>query len=83
LPTFAQDIRTCFVEISFEGLPSPAREEFLGLPTTFALPEASVKKLIDVAGTLLDGSPSFQKLLRALRGERVPGAGVGENGNCS
>jgi NTE family protein len=82
-PSFAQDLRTCFVEISFEGLPSPAREEFLNLPTTFSLPEESLKKLIDVAGTLLDGSSSFQKLLRALRGEPRPGAGVGESGNCS
>lgn len=83
LPTFAQDIRTCFVEISFEGLPSPAREEFLALPTSFALPEETVKRLIAVAGTLLDSSPSFQKLLRALQGETSPGAGVGERGNCS
>ncbi len=82
-PTFAQEIRTCFVEISFEGMPSPAREELLGLPTTFALPEDTVKRLIEVAGTLLDSSPSFQKLLRALRGEPAPGAGVGERGNCS
>jgi NTE family protein len=82
-PAFAQEIRTCFVEISFEGLPSPAREEFLALPTTFALPEETVKRLIDVAGTLLDSSPSFQKLLRALQGEPSPGAGVGERGNCS
>ena len=83
LPSFAQDLWTCFVEISFEGLPSPAREEFLNLPTTFSLPEESLKKLIGVAGTLLDDSSSFQKLLRALRGETRPGAGVGESGNCS
>jgi NTE family protein len=82
-PTFAQEIRTCFVEISFEGMPSPAREELLALPTTFALPEETVKRLIDVAGTLLDSSPSFQKLLRALQGEASPGVGVGERGNCS
>jgi hypothetical protein len=42
-----------------------------------------VKRLIAVAGTLLDSSPSFQKLLRALQGETSPGAGVGERGNCS
>jgi len=82
-PSFAQDIRTCFVEISFEGLPSPAREEFLAMPTTFALPEQTVKRLIAAAGTLLDSSPSFQKLLRALQGETAPGVGVGERGNCS
>jgi predicted acylesterase/phospholipase RssA len=82
-PTFAREVRTCFVEISFEGLPSPEREEMLGLPTTFALSEDTVKRLIDVAGRLLDRSPDFQKLLRALRGERSPGAGIGESGNCS
>jgi len=42
-----------------------------------------VKRLIEVAGTLLDGSRDFQKLLRALRGEPAMGAGVGESGNCS
>ena len=83
LPGFAQDIRTCFVEIDFDSLSSPDREWFLGLPTTFALPEDSVKKLIDVAGRLLNGSTDFQKLLRALRGEPTLGAGVGERGNCS
>lgn len=83
-PTFAQEIRTCFVEISFEGLSSPGpREEFLGLPTTFALPEATVTRLVDVAGTLLDGSEDFQRLVRALRGEASMGAGIGERGNCS
>jgi len=48
-------------------MPSPAREELLNLPTTFALPEATVKRLIEVAGTLLDTSLDFQKLLRVLR----------------
>jgi len=82
-PAFAQEVRACFVELDFEALPSPDREWFLGLPTTFALPESTVKRLIDVAGTLLDGSRDFQKLLRALRGEPALGAGVGEAGNCS
>jgi predicted acylesterase/phospholipase RssA len=82
-PTFAREVRTCFVEISFEGLPPKEREEMLGLPTTFALPEATVKRLIEVAGQLLDQSPGFQKLLKALRGEPAPGAGIGERGNCS
>lgn len=80
---FAREIRTCFVEIDFEALPSPDREWFLGLPTTFALPEPTVRRLIETAGTLLDGSADFQKLLRALRGEPTRGAGVGDAGNCS
>jgi predicted acylesterase/phospholipase RssA len=83
LPAMARDIRTCFVEIDFDALPSPEREWFLGLPTTFALPEESVKRLVDVAGRLLNGSGDFQKLLRALRSEPALGAGVGERGNCS
>ena len=83
LPSFAQNLRTCFVEIDFDALPAPEREWFLSLPTTFALPEGSVKKLIDVAGGLLRDSADFQKLLRALRGEPTMGAGVGEAGNCS
>ena len=83
LPAFAAELRTCFVEIDFEGLPSPAREELLGLPTTFALPEAAVRRLIEAGGGLLDASADFQKLLRALRGEPSLGAGVGERGNCS
>ncbi|HYB43723.1 MAG TPA: patatin-like phospholipase family protein, partial [Candidatus Methylomirabilis sp.] len=83
LPTFAQAVRTCFIEIDFGALPPPEREEFLSLPTTFALPEDSVRKLIEVAGRLLNGSADFQKLLRALRGEATLGAGVGDTGNCS
>jgi NTE family protein len=83
LPTFARDIRTCFIEIDFESLPSPDREWFRSLPTTFALPEDTVKKLIDVGKRLLNDSPDFQKLLRALRGESTLGVGVGEVGNCS
>ncbi len=83
LPGVAQDIRTCVVEIDFESLPSPERDWFLALPTTFALPEASVRKLIEAAGQLLRDSPDFQKLLRALRGEPTLGAGVGDRGNCS
>ncbi len=83
LPTMARDVPTCFVEIDFEALPSPEREWFLGLPTTFALPEESVKRLVDVAGRLLNESADFQKLLRALRNEPSLGAGIGERGNCS
>jgi predicted acylesterase/phospholipase RssA len=83
LSGFARQIRTCFVELDFEALAPPDRGWFLGLPTTFALPEETVKKLIEVAGTLVDGSRDFQKLLRALRGEPTLGAGLGDRGNCS
>jgi len=43
-----------------------------------------VDSLIGVAGKLLDESPGFQKLLKALGGESTLGAGVaGLSGNCS
>src|SRR5262249_37699691 len=83
LPTMASDVRTCFLAIDFDGLPSPDREWFLSLPTTFALPEESVKRLVEVAGRLLNDSAEFQKLLRALRNEPTLGAGIGERGNCA
>lgn len=84
LPVFAQKIRTCFVEISFEGLPAKQRDEYLALPTTFALRKDQVDGLISVAGKLLEESSDFQKLLRVLRAERKLGDGVaGERGNCS
>jgi NTE family protein len=83
LPKFAQEVRSCFIEVDFNSLPSSDREWFMSLPTTFTLPEETVRKLIAAGGTLLKDSPDFQKLLRALRGEAAPGAGVGEKGNCS
>jgi hypothetical protein len=83
LPEFARDIRTCFVEIDFEALPAIERQWFLSLPTTFALPEATVTKLVEASGRLLEESAPFQRLLRALRGEPSLGAGVGDRGNCS
>lgn len=82
-PPLAGDVRTCFVSIDFEALPSPDRETFLGLPTSFALPEETVTRLVDVAGRLLDESAAFQQLLRALRTEPSLGAGIGQTGNCS
>jgi predicted acylesterase/phospholipase RssA len=83
-PTLAQEIRTCFVHIDFEGLPSPRREELLSLPTSFALSQEQLTKLREAAATLLEGSTDFQTLLRVLREEPSMGAGIpGVRGNCS
>lgn len=84
MPKLAQDIRTCFIHIDFEGLPSPAREELLAYPTTFSLQEGQLRRLREAARTLLDNSESFQRLLRSLRGEPKMGEGIGgSRENCS
>lgn len=83
-PFFAGAVKTCVVEVGFDAIAEPERRRrFLGLPTTFALPRPDVDDLIRVGGELLERSPDFQRLLRALTGEREPGAGIGERGNCS
>ena len=80
----AREIRTCFIHIDFEGLPSPAREELLAYPTTFSLSGEQLRRLREAAGALLDASESFQQLVRVLRGEPSVGAGLdGVRGNCS
>jgi predicted acylesterase/phospholipase RssA len=84
MPELAQEIRTCFVHIDFEGLPSPMREELLSYPTTFSLKPEQLKRLGEAARTLLDTSEGFQRLLRALRGEPRMGEGIGgPKENCS
>ena len=85
LPQFARPIRTCIVEVSFDAIqPAGRREEFLRLPTSFALPGDTVDALIQAGRELLGQSADFQRLLRALRNEPELGAGVdGETGNCS
>lgn len=80
----AGSVRMCVVEVNFEALqPAARRDRFLSLPTTFSLPERDVRDLIAVGHELLEQSPAFQKLLRALKGETELGAGIGEQGNCS
>jgi hypothetical protein len=83
-PTFAQEIRTCFVHLDFEGLPPKERAALLAYPTTFALSGPQLQTLRAAAGMLLATSSDFQRLLRVLREEPRVGAGVpGVRGNCS
>jgi predicted acylesterase/phospholipase RssA len=80
----AREIRTCFIHIDFEGLPSPDREELLAFPTTFALSADQLGRLRQAASTLLERSEDFQQLLRVLREEPSVGAGLPDvRGNCS
>src|SRR6266851_431906 len=76
-------VRGCVVELSFEGLEPPERDELLGYPTSFSLTRAQLGKLIAAGPKLLAGSDDFQRLLRALRGESVIGRGIGEDDRCS
>ena len=56
------------VHITFEDVKDPvARAFFLGVPTTFSLPSATVERLRDVAGQLLRENVQFQQVVRALR----------------
>ena len=57
-----------YIEAGFDAL-TDARERayFKHIPTSFQLSAAEVDKLRAVAGRLLDQSPGFQKLLRALK----------------
>lgn len=80
----AQDVRTCFIHIDFEGLPEPERDALLAYPTTFALSEEQLLRLRTAARTLLAQSAAFQRLMRALREEPSVGAGTGgTRENCS
>jgi NTE family protein len=76
-------VRGCVVELSFEGLEPPERDELLGYPPSFSLTRAQLGKLIAAGPKLLARSDDFQRLLRALRGESVIGRGIGEDDRCS
>lgn len=83
-PGLAGPVRTCVIEVSFEALDPPERRQaFLSLPTSFRLPADTVWELVRVGHELLDRSPSFQRLVRALRSEPWLGAGTGEAGACA
>lgn len=56
------------VQITVDDVKDPvSRAFFLGVPTTFALPPATIARLRDVAGQLLRENEQFQQVLRSLR----------------
>jgi predicted acylesterase/phospholipase RssA len=78
----AREIRTCFIHIDFEGLPPPQRDALLAYPTTFSLSEEQLKTLQKAARDLLRDSPSFKRLIDALKDD--PSAeNPAARGNCS
>jgi len=54
-------------------LKDKAESEYLyNLPTTFVLPDEAVDRLRAAAGTILNDSPEFQRLLRQAGAKVVP-----------
>ncbi|MBI3621783.1 MAG: patatin-like phospholipase family protein [Nitrospirae bacterium] len=67
-PPPLNEIRFSIIEINFDSIADPKeREEFLSLPTSFALPPATVDRLIAKGGELLRQSEVFQELVEELK----------------
>jgi NTE family protein len=66
------DIDLFTIDVSFAALKDKAEFEFLNSqPTTFVLPEQAVDRLRAAAGTIIEASPEFQRLLKAVGAEIV------------
>ena len=53
------------IDVSFAALPDAKEREYLNLqPTSFVLPPEAVDRLRAAAGTIIDASPEFQRLLK-------------------
>jgi NTE family protein len=62
-----EPIATFGIYVGFDQIKeAKLREEFLGLPTTFALPSTDVNKLRKIGPQILDESEDFQKLCAEL-----------------
>lgn len=67
LPTFAAVVEPYVVEVNFEAIPDDTRRQFfLDLPSSFRLSPEQVAALVGIGPELLDRSPEFQRLRRAL-----------------
>ena len=81
LPALAE-LKTCFVEVNFEAIADEkVRRRFLDLPTNFHLEPEQIQALIGVGQELLDTSPAFQRLLKALG--RGAGSSTSDIENCN
>jgi NTE family protein len=61
------------IEVSFDHIQNPDdRQYFKSLPTSFALPDEAVDRLIRVGGRLLAESEEFHELLNVLAAEPSP-----------
>ena len=67
LSTPEQEIKSHFIEVSFEGITQPQLKLFLNkIPTSFKLEKDQVDALIENGRALLQANPAFQKLLRDI-----------------
>ncbi|MDH4019725.1 MAG: patatin-like phospholipase family protein [Xanthomonadales bacterium] len=70
LSTTEQPIKTHFINVSIQKIKHPElREFFNAIPTSFALKDEQVDKLIEAGRRLLREDPEFQQLLVDLRGQ--------------
>ena len=61
--------------MSFAALKNKAEFDYLNeLPTTFVLPDEAIDRLRAAAGTIIEESPEFQRLLKVLGAEIIPDA---------
>ncbi|MGV0976501.1 MAG: patatin-like phospholipase family protein, partial [Azonexus sp.] len=71
----APDVDIFAVDVSFAALKDRAEFDYLNeLPTTFVLPDEAIDRLRAAAGTIIEESPEFQRLLKELGAEIIPDA---------
>ena len=69
------DIEVYPIDVSFEALRDRTEVEYLNdLPTSFVLSDEAVDRLRAAAGTIIEQSPEFQRLLRDTGARVVPKA---------
>jgi NTE family protein len=69
------DVDIFAVDVSFAALKDKAEFDYLNeLPTSFVLPDEAVDRLRNAAGAIIKESPEFQRLLKDVGAEIVPGA---------
>jgi len=81
----APDAEIFAIDVSFAALADPVERAYLNQqPTSFVLPAEAVDRLRKAAGTIIEASPEFQRLLKDV-GARVltdPSAGGGATGGA-
>ncbi len=60
------------IDVSFAGLPDVKERDYLNLqPTSFVLPPEAVDRLRAAAGTIIQASPEFQRLLKDVGATQI------------
>lgn len=68
------DVTPYFIQLGVEDIGQPAELDYLNkIPTSFALSDEQVDRLIDAGRTLLRNNPDYQRFLTGLGGARVTG----------